>query len=453
MMELLDAGMNIARLNLSHGEYEWHAKTIQNLREASRRTNKRLSIIADLPGPKIRIGNLVEEPIELMRDDHITLTTEEIIGTKDRVFVSLPELPQAVKYGDVIFLNDGIVQVKVIEIHEHDVKCQVIAGGELRSHKGLNLPGIDLGICAFTEHDRECLRFAFENGIESVSQSFIDNAKDVEALREAAREMGYDPFLIAKIERAGALKNIDEIIAASDGIMVARGDLGVETRIESIAIIQKELMYRANRLAKPVIVATQMLESMVNNARPTRAESTDVANAILDGTDCIMLSEESAMGRYPVEAARMLAQIAEMTEAHRYDFKPIELSSLSNDGRLQPLPEIISQNVRQTVEHIKPEAVIVHTQTGYTARMISRFKLPVWTIAVSKSNVVSQQLMFTYGVLPVHLDELPNDWNVFARNIIKEYDLKGSKFVLTEGPSPEYPTINPRVEIIDLGEK
>ena len=230
-----------------------------------------------------------------------------------------------VKPGDTLYLNDGLIQLEVREVTGPEVHCRVIMGGELRSRKGLNLPGIDLGISAFTERDPECLKFAVENGVDAVSQSFVEKAADIEGVRDAAAGIGRVPFIIAKIERSRALERIDEIIKAADGIMVARGDLGVEVPIEKIAVIQKDVIRRANQRAKPVITATQMLESMTANRRPTRAEATDVANAVLDGTDCVMLSGESAMGNYPVEAVDMLAKIAAAAEPYRHSLTVKEM--------------------------------------------------------------------------------------------------------------------------------
>lgn len=317
LQSMLYAGMDIARLNFSHGEFSWHENVIKIIRHAARMTGKNITIMADLPGPKMRIGQLAEEPIVLKRDDTFMLTTKEIVGDRQHAFVNFQRLPAVIKPGDVLFLNDGIIHLEVVTVEDTDVHCCVLVGGELRSRKGLNLPGIDLGASAFTGHDRDCLKFALENGVDAVSQSFVETAADVDAVRNAAAELGYQPLIIAKIERAGALDHVDDILKTADGIMVARGDLGVETPIERIAIVQKQLISRANLFGKPVITATQMLESMVDHYRPTRAEVTDVANAILDGTDCVMLSEESAMGKYPVEAVEMLAKIAAATEPYR----------------------------------------------------------------------------------------------------------------------------------------
>jgi pyruvate kinase len=314
MEQMLLAGMNVARLNLSHGDFKSHRGVIGTLRAASAATGRRVAIMADLPGPKMRIGELAEEPMELKVGDSFTLTTEDIVGENRCVSVSFRRLPQVVKPGDTLYLNDGYIEVNVINVEGQEVNCQVVVGGILRSRKGLNLPDIDLGISAFTEHDRACLQFAMENGVDAVSQSFVESAEDIHAVRKAAKNLDYDPFIIAKIERSQACDNIEEILAAADGIMIARGDLGVEIPIEKIAAAQKHLMHLANVMGKPVITATQLLESMTNYRRPTRAEATDVANAILDGTDCVMLSGESAMGKYPVEAVEMLARIAATIE-------------------------------------------------------------------------------------------------------------------------------------------
>src|SRR5580765_8389710 len=314
---LIRAGLNIARLNFSHGDFAGHAERIARIRAAERATGRRVAIMADLPGPKMRVGRIDPEPIHLVPGEGLTLTSEDVVGNQHRVSMSFARLPKVVKPGDRLFLNDGIVQVVVERVAGNDVVCKVAVGGELRSRKGLNLPGIDLGISAFTDHDRACLEFALKHGVDAVSQSFVETAADIQAVRSAAQALGKQPFLIAKIERADALKNFDQILSAADGIMIARGDLGVEVPIEEMAISQKQLIARSCRAGKPVITATQMLESMVTSRLPTRAESTDVANAILDGTDAIMLSGESAVGKFPEEAVGMLAKIAAATEPRR----------------------------------------------------------------------------------------------------------------------------------------
>ncbi len=453
MRQLLQAGMNIARLNYSHGDFAKHKAVIAGLRQAAKAASQQLTIMADLPGPKIRIGMLTQDVVELQRGEVFTLTTDEIIGDARRVSVNFRRLPQVVKPGDVLFLNDGIIQVAVTQVTGNEVACRVLVGGELRSHKGLNLPGIELGVSAFTTHDHECLKSALANGVDAISQSFVEGPEDVAAVRKAAAELGHHPFIIAKIERAGALAHLDEILQAADGVMIARGDLGVEIPMEQIAVVQKQLTCKANLLGKPVITATQMLESMVDHARPTRAEATDVANAILDGTDCVMLSEESATGKFPVEAVKMLARIAVATEPHRVHGRMREVFADYDRVHEVPLVKLMSHNVQQTVDHLAPTVVIVATATGHKARLISRFKLPVWTVAVSRAAATCQGLQFSYGVHPVHAPELPQDWNAFARQWVQSQGLPPGLVVLTSGPSPDHPEANHRLEVMDLSHK
>lgn len=450
MRQLIRAGMNVARLNFSHGELSFHKRVIDNLRAASAAEGRRVAIMADLAGPKMRIGRLAAEPVELTAGDTFTLTTDDIIGDAGRVSVSFSTLPQVVRPGDTLFLNDGYIQLEVSKVRGSDVVCRVVAGGELRSRKGLNLPGIDLGLSAFTERDHECLKFALDNGVDAVSQSFVEGPADIEAVRRAATGLGHSPFVIAKIERSRALDRIDEIIDAADAIMIARGDLGVEVPIERIAVVQKDVMRRANMKAKPVITATQMLESMTESRRPTRAEATDVANAILDGTDCVMLSGESAMGKHPAEAAAMLGKIAEATEPHR---RPVTVKDMFQGvdlrGRLRPR-HLIALGVEASLQYTSPAAVFVPTLSGETARSLSRFRLPVWIVAVSSHERTCQQLQFSFGVMPVHETLPPDDWNTYVERWVGDHELEGDLVVLTQGPSERHPEANHRMEIIDL---
>lgn len=447
---LIRAGMNVARLNFSHGDFSTHKRVIDNLRAASAAEGQRVAIMADLSGPKMRIGKLSAEPIELTVGNSFTLTTDEIVGNGSRVSVSFSALPQSVRPGDTLFLNDGYIQLEVSRVQGSDVICRVVVGGELRSRKGLNLPGIELGLSAFTERDRECLEFALEAGVDAVSQSFVEGPADIEAVRRAAAELGHNPFIIAKIERSRALEHIDAIIEAADGIMIARGDLGVEVPIEKIAVVQKDVMRRANMRAKPVITATQMLESMTDNRRPTRAEATDVANAILDGTDCVMLSGESAMGKYPAEAVAMLASIAEATEPHRRRVTVKDLfQGVDLRGRLRP-SHLIALGVEASLAYMSPAAVFVPTQSGTTARSLSLFRLPVWIIAISEDQRTCQNLQFSFGVVPVHEVRQPDDWNPYVMQWVRDHELEGNLVVLTEGPSAKHPAANHRMEIIDL---
>ncbi len=447
---LIRAGLNIARLNFSHGDFSVHAGLIERIRTAEKATGYRVAIMADLPGPKMRIGKIDNEPIQLIPGDPFTLTSEDIPGNSERVSMSFKQLPDVVKPGNKLFLNDGLIQLLVEEVTGTEVHCRVQAGGELRSKKGLNLPGIDLGINAFTDHDRVCLEFALSHGVDAVSQSFVETAADILAVREAARAMGKNPFIIAKIERSGALDRFDEILCASDGIMVARGDLGVEVPIEEMAIIQKRLIAKANIAGKPVITATQMLESMTGSRLPTRAESTDVANAILDGTDCIMLSAESAMGKYPEEAVSMLAAIAAYTEAHR----PIALKHSFNENFGPNPPATAAEATGLIVEHalqaIPCTCVFVPTGTGNTARMISRFKPVARIVAISHDDAVCKGLMFSYGVFPVTLDKEPDNWSDFARKWLADYREPGKITMLVGGPTLLNPDANHRIEFLRI---
>ena len=451
MEQMIKAGMNVARINFAHGDFASHQKMIENLRAAAGVAGRRLAILADLPGPKIRIGQLGKEPIELKPGDAFTLTTEEIVGDANRVSVNFGGLPKAVKMGDTLFLNDGFIQLEAEKVEGKDVNCRVLVGGELRSHKGLNLPGIDLGISAFTDRDYQCLKFALEQGVDAVSQSFVVSGADIAAVRTAAVTLGYSPFIIAKIERSKALDQIESILDAADGIMIARGDLGVEIPIEQIAVVQKQLMRQANVLGKPVITATQMLESMTTNRRPTRAEATDVANAILDGTDCVMLSEESAMGKYPVDAVIMLAKIAGAIEPHRPPYHVREtLKAIGHEQNVR-LGDLIALSVEATLERIAPAALFVPTRSGAIARSIARFRPSVWITAVSLQEPTCQRLQFSYGVFPVHEQDYPEDWKAYAKSWMLAHEKEGNLVVLTEGPSPKHPEANHRMEIIDLG--
>jgi pyruvate kinase len=450
--EMIRAGLNVARLNFSHGAFEAHRTVIERIREASRVTGKPTAILADLPGPKIRLGMLVTQPIELDAGAAISLTVEDVIGTAERVHVSFPSLTSVIKPGDSIFLNDGIVHLEAVHVTESDVQCKILVGGAMRSRSGVNLPGIDLGIRAFTERDHECLRFAAEMGLDAVSQSFVESSADVTAVRKAAEELNYFPFIVAKIERSRALDKIDEILDVSDGIMIARGDLGVEIPIEQIAVVQKRLIHKANQASKPVITATQMLESMTGNRRPTRAESTDVANAVLDGTDCVMLSGESAIGLYPVEAVGMLAKIAATVEP----FNSVPMLTPPS-GTHSPLSrtavrDLLARTVAAAVYQTQPVAVFVPTRSGATVRSIARYRLPVWIAGISRHESSCRQLQFSYGVDPVKMFEHPEDWRIFAKTWMKQKGVDGSLVILTEGPSTKHPDSNYRMEILEFQE-
>lgn len=451
LVPMIEAGMNIARLNFAHGDFASHRETIGQIREAARQTGQRVAIFGDLPGPKMRIGRLQHEPITLERGQLFTLQTEEMVGNGRRVSMSFAGLPDAVQPGDKIFLNDGYIQLNVEDVNEGEVECQVLVGGDICSYKGVNFPGIELGISAFTEQDRRFLAFAAEQKLDGVSQSFVQTADDITAVRQAAAKLNYDPFIIAKIERAQAVKNIEAILAAADGIMVARGDLGVEIPIEEIPVVQKQIIYEANLRGKPVITATQMLESMITNQRPTRAEVTDVANAILDGTDCVMLSGESAMGNYPVDAVAIMSRIAQVTEPRLAAHNLVqELEQVQELGHISvdDLVSLTTYMTAQTLEGVT--AVFAPTLSGRTPRMVSRFRLPVWIIAVSPNEKTCQQLQFTFGVYPLHQAKRPSSWENFARDILQKFQLEPHILLLIQSFASARQGGSNHIEIIDL---
>ncbi len=449
---LIRAGLNVARLNFSHGDFTGHAERIKRIRSAAKAVGRRVAVMADLPGPKMRIGKIEPELIQLHSGDHFILTTEVITGTPQRVSVSFKDLPKVVKPGDRLFLNDGLVQLTVEHVSGNEVHCKVSVGGELRSKKGLNLPGIALGTSAFTPQDHIALEFALRHGVDAVSQSFVEAGSDIEAVRAASEAAGKRPFIVAKIERLDAIRHFDEILNATDGIMLARGDLGVEVPIEEMAILQKQLIARARIAGKPVITATQMLESMVASRLPTRAEATDVANAILDGTDAVMLSGESAIGKFPEEAVAMLAKIAAYTESQR---PPIRLAELRARLRLGPpdtAADAIASVVETALDIVPSAAAFVPTRTGTTARMISRLSPPQWIVALSRDPAVCQGLVFSYGVEPVELVAEPRNWREFAQAWLQENRISSPISLLVAGPSRQHPEANYRLEFLKVGE-
>jgi pyruvate kinase len=433
LRELVVAGMNIARINFAHGNRDTHRQVIRHIRMVAEETGQRVAIMGDLPGPKMRIGSIEPDPLFLERGQSFTLMAGVFAGDANRVSVTFDGLAKAVKANDLIFINDGVVKLAVEEVKGEEVHCRVLIGGELRSNKGVNFPGIDLGISAFTHKDHEWLAFAATEAIDAISQSFVETAGDIIDLRSTAAAMDYKPFIIAKIERAGSLKHMAEILAATDGIMVARGDLGVEIPIEQIAIVQKELINRANMLGKPVITATQMLESMTYNTRPTRAEATDVANAILDGTDCVMLSGETAVGDFPVAAVEVMSKIAREAEPHCSGDKIVDYEQVAGMGRGLDTNDLVSMSIYVATQAHDTVAVFTPTLSGHTARMIGRFRLPMPIFAVSPNLSTCQQLQFSYGVCPIYLEKRPESWERYARDWLAQNELAGDLALLTLG--------------------
>ncbi|MGB9755295.1 MAG: pyruvate kinase [Desulfurella sp.] len=440
--KMMQEGMNIARINFAHGSFEEHKEIINRLRKTSSALNRRIVILGDLPGPKIRIGDI--EPIELKEGDRVVLSSN---AKENQIPVNIEGFSNYLKKDTIIYLNDGFLQLKVEEIKGFEVYCICLVGGKLSSHKGINLPGIDLPLKAIGDFEKQCIDFAKQMDVDAISVSFVQTKQDILDAKSFCAQISYNPFIIAKIERSKAIENIDEILKEANGIMVARGDLGVETPIESIAILQKQLIQKANILGKPVITATQMLESMVDNIRPTRAEATDVANAILDGTDCVMLSEESAVGKYPDKAVSMLSKIAQNVEHKRYIYPIYETLARVLSSKSISLEDTMAINVFTTVKNLNPILLVTPTTSGATARRMSRFKLPIWIIGITHSRNVAQNLEFSYGVYPIYEEELPQDYKQYVKSIFGQSD---SFFVLVKGPSKKNPEANNSLEIVRL---
>ena len=439
LRNMLESGMSIARLNFSHGTPEDHKKDIEIIRSTAAGVNRIVPILVDLPGPKIRVGILENEPVSLERGNIVTLTTEKVHGTDNLIPVSYRRLTESVHPKSVIYLNDGFIELEAIEVKKSEVACRVISGGLLLSGKGLNLPGARLFADSPTKRDLELMESALDEGIDIFGISFIESAEAIERAREFAREKGKEIYIVAKIERAGAVDNIDDILQVADALMIARGDLGVEVPIEEVPALQKELIMKANIACRPVITATQMLESMAENTRPTRAETTDVANAILDGTDAVMLSEETAIGKYPVETVSVMARIAAVTETRRRTIRSSAFirNLLHEDLRKGQIavPDMISLNVSETASALHAKFIITPTETGTTARRIARFKPEGWVIASNPQKSISEFLFFSYGVYPIVMETAHTGLRDSILGKLKEERLvqEGEYVIMTEG--------------------
>jgi len=397
--KLIEAGMNVARLNFSHGDFEEHGNRIKNIRQACRELGKTVAILLDTKGPEIRLGNLAEEPIELKAGEYVTLTTENILGDRNRIPVTYQDLPRDVKPGDTILLDDGLIGLKVIEVQGTEIKCEIQNSGPIKSKKGVNVPGVAISLPGITEKDANDILFGIEQGIDFIAASFVRRASDVLEIRELLEKNNASHIqIIAKIENRQGVDNLDEILEVADGLMVARGDLGVEIPVEEVPLVQKMMIEKCNRVGKPVITATQMLDSMQRNPRPTRAEATDVANAIFDGTDAIMLSGETAAGKYPVESVLTMARIAERAEA-ALEYREIFIRRAS--GQQTTVTEAISQAVANSALDLDANAIITSTESGYTARMVSKYRPKAPIIAVTPSEHVMRALQLVWGVIPV----------------------------------------------------
>ncbi len=400
--QLIKSGMNVARLNFSHGTHEEHARRIEAIRQAAGEMGTVVGIMLDTKGPEIRTGPVENERITLFEGSTLVLTTEEITGTAERLSISYKGLPEDVRPGSRILLADGLIELQVQSVEETEVRCKVLNGGELGSRKNVHLPGVEVNLPAVTEKDVADISFGVENGFDFIAASFVRTAADVLAIRKILEGHDSDIHVIAKIESHQGVENIDEILKVADGVMVARGDMGVEIPTEEVPLIQKMIIEKCNRLGKPVITATQMLESMINNPRPTRAEATDVANAIFDGTDAIMLSGETASGRFPVEAVAMMNRIAVRTE------RALGFEELLGRKAISPtrtVTDAISHATCTTALDLGATAIITSTKSGHTARMVSKYRPKARVIAVTPKMEVVRKLTLVWGVIPLLVSE------------------------------------------------
>jgi pyruvate kinase len=394
LKNLIQAGMNVARLNFSHGDHAFHARVIQKIRQLARRVGQPVAILQDLPGPKIRVGAIAGDRVRLQARKTVVLTTRTVLGNENIITVNFKGFARSVKKGDPILLGDGEIELEAIKVGKHDVTCKTVVGGILGSHKGIHFPRSTLNLRSLTARDKKDLAFGITQKVDLIALSFVRNADDIVYARREMKKRGASIPIIAKIEKHEALDHIDAILKEVDGIMVARGDLGLEIAPESIPAMQKMMIRKANHLGKPVITATQMLRSMVQNPRPTRAEVADIANAVLDGTDALMLSEETAAGDYPVESITMMAKVAEETERilePRYQFAGLKGS----------VPEAISLAAISLARDLHVKAFLIPTSSGSTARMIARYRPPHPIVAISPEPHTVKLLCLVWGVYPV----------------------------------------------------
>jgi pyruvate kinase len=398
---LMHAGMDVARLNFSHGSHADHAKIIETLRRMASSEGRTICILQDLQGPKIRTGALRgHQLVTLNSGARVTITTRDVEGTADLISTTFKDLPREMKPGSRILLSDGRIELRVKAVRGEDIECEVINGGTLAEHQGINLPGAALSIPALTEKDRKDLEFGIKHGVDLVALSFVRSASDIRTARGIIAARNSDIPVFAKLEKPQALDQLEEILEAADGVMVARGDLGVEMPPEKVPVIQKYVIRRAAEWRKPVIIATQMLESMIENPRPTRAEASDVANAIFDGTDAVMLSGETASGRYPLEAVQMMAKIVVEAEENLAEF----MQPRRREHRRLSVSETICESIAHAAEDLDMAAIAVFTETGNTARMLSKHRPRSRIYAFSHMPAVCNRMNLLWGVQPVRRD-------------------------------------------------
>ena len=433
LRKLVDAGLDVARLNLSHGTHDDHQTMYRNVRAAAEASGRNVGILADLQGPKIRLGTFVDGSVTLSPGDEFTITIDDVPGDRHRVSTTYKGLPGDVRPGDRVLIDDGRVVLECVKSTSTDVHTRVIVGGPVSNHKGLNLPGVSVAVPALTEKDERDLRWALEQGVDMVALSFVRSPADAEDVHRVMDEMGVHVPLSAKIEKPQAVERLQDIIEAFDGVMVARGDLGVELPLENVPMVQKRAIERCRDKAKPVIVATQMLESMIHNPRPTRAEASDVANAVLDGADAVMLSGETSVGKYPVETVQTMARIIAAAEQE----------SLRASHILHRVPETVGGSIARAAAEVGAtvgaKALVAFTSSGETARRLARYRSPIPLLAFTTEPATRAQLSLTWGV-ETHLVPWVDNTDDMVRQVENELlDMdyqKGDKVVIVAGSPP-----------------
>jgi pyruvate kinase len=430
---LMLLGMNVARLNFAHGTLDGHRQDIRRIRAVAQKRQCHCMIMADLPGPKIRIGKLLEEPLLLETGDEVVLTVKNLAGTADQIPVDYKQLPASVAPGNLIFLNDGFIQLQVEKVLGEEVFCRTVIGGPLLSHKGLSIPGVKVVANAVSQTDLDFVEFALQEGVDAFGVSFTETEQDILKVKRFAQKKGQSAYVVAKIERAEAIENFGGILSAADAIMIARGDLGVQIPLQDVPAVQKRLIHQANLLGRPVITATQMLVSMTENIRPTRAEVSDVANAVLDGTDAVMLSEETAIGRYPVETVEMIGKIALSAEREKKTIRalanlPAYFRAAVGAGNAT-VEDVVTLNAVESAGALNARYILTHAQGRAAPNLISRFRPDCWILTYGGDEKTENFLALSYGVHPVHLDGATTDlakavrWLITAGMVEKDESL------------------------------
>lgn len=432
--KLFKHGVNVVRLNFSHGDFEEHGKRIERTRKISARLEMPVAILQDLCGPKIRIGDFYQERVTLVAGEEFVLTTEECVGDEHKAFINYPKLPQEVKAGNVIFLDDGKKKLEIKKIDGNNIHCEIIIGGETKGRRGVNVPGAYLSISSLTDKDKRDLEFGIEQGVDFMAISFVRRPSDVVELKEILKARGAEAIkIVSKIETEEAIENLDEIMAVSDGIMVARGDLAIEIPAEKVPFIQKTIIQKCNQLGLPVITATQMLESMISSPTPTRAEVNDVANAIFDGTDAVMLSEETTLGKFPIEAVSVMSRVAVQTEKHLDQEKFLDNIDLCSGD----ITNAIGWSAINAGQVIGASAYAALSYSGFSARMISRYKPHNPLIIFTPNDKTYNQLALSYGCYPIssHNINSLDDFLTQSRKALEERRIvkKGDKVVVVAG--------------------